>query len=122
MGKELMKTIITIATIGILAMVSDPPQRTLTASWYGEKYNGRKTASGQVFDAAKHTAASWDYPLGTKLRIWNGPRFVVVTVNDRGPAKRLLGTRQLDLSLAAFSRLADPAAGLLHNLKVEVMK
>ena len=117
-----MKTIITIATIGLLAMVSDPPKRTLTASWYGEKYNGKKTASGQVFDAAKHTAASWDYPLGTKLRIWNGPRFVVVTVNDRGPAKRLLKTRQLDLSWAAFSRLADPAAGLLHNLKVEVMK
>ena len=117
-----MKIITTIATIGILAMLSEPPQRTLTASWYGERYNGRKTASGQVFDAAKHTAASWDYPLGTKLRIWNGPRFVVVTVNDRGPAKRLLATRQLDLSLAAFSRLADPAAGLLHDLKVEVMK
>jgi rare lipoprotein A len=117
-----VKTIITIATIGILAMISEPPTRTLTASWYGKTYNGRKTASGQVFDAAKHTAASWDYPLGTKLRIWNGPRFVVVTVNDRGPAKRLLGTRQLDLSKSAFSRLADPAAGLLHNLKVEVMK
>jgi len=117
-----MKIITTIATIGILAMLPDAPKRTLTASWYGKTYNGRKTASGEVFDAAKHTAASWDYPLGTKLRIWNGPRFVVVTVNDRGPAKRLLATRQLDLSLAAFSRLADPAAGLLHDLKVEVMK
>lgn len=117
-----MKIIITIAMIGILAMLPDAPKRTVTASWYGEKYNGRKTASGQVFDAAKHTAASWDYPLWTKLRIWNGPRFVVVTITDRGPAKRLLKTRQLDLSLAAFSRLADPAAGLLHNLKVEVVK
>lgn len=117
-----MKIITAITTIGILAMLSDAPQRTLTASWYGERYNGRKTASGEVFDSKKMTAASWDYPFGTKLRVWNGSRFVVVRVNDRGPAKRLLSTRQLDLSLAAFSRLADPAAGLLHNLKVEVIK
>ena len=117
-----MKIMMAITTIGMIAMLSDAPQRTLTASWYGERCNGRKTASGEVFDASKLTAASWDYPLGTKLRVWNGPRFVVVSVNDRGPAKRLLKTRQLDLSLAAFSRLADPAAGLLHNLKVEVMK
>jgi len=117
-----MKIITAITTIGILAMLSDAPQRTLTASWYGERYNGRKTASGEVFDAGKLTAASWDYPLGTKLRVRNGSRFVVVRVNDRGPAKRLLKTRQLDLSKSAFSRLADPAAGLLHNLKVEVIK
>ena len=117
-----MKTILAITTIGMLAMLSSSSQRTLTASWYGERYNGHKTASGEVFDAKKMTAASWDYPFGTKLRVWNGSRFVVVKVNDRGPAKSLLSTRQLDLSLAAFSRLADPAAGLLHNLKVEVVK
>jgi len=117
-----MKTTITIAMIGILAMLPDAPKRTVTASWYGERYNGKKTASGEVFDAAKLTAASWDYPMGTKLRVSNGPRFVVVTVNDRGPAKHLLATRQLDLSKAAFARLADPAAGLLHNLTVEVVK
>ena len=116
-----MKIIMIITSIGILAMLSDSPQRTLTASWYGERYNGRKTASGEVFDAAKHTA-SWDYPLGTKLRVWNGPRFVVVIVNDRGPAKHLLETRQLDLSKSAFARLADPQAGLLHNLKVEIIE
>ena len=117
-----MKIITAITTIGMFAMLSNAPQRTLTASWYGERYNGRKTASGEVFDSAKLTAASWDYPMGTKLRVSNGPRFVVVTVNDRGPAKYLLATRQLDLSKAAFARLADPAAGLLHNLTVEVLR
>jgi len=96
--------------------------RTVNVSWYGKAYDGRRTASGNIIDNQKLTCASWDYPFGTKLRLRHGPKWVVVTVTDRGPAKRLLKTRQLDLSLGAFRRLADPDAGILKNVKVEVIK
>jgi rare lipoprotein A len=82
-------------------------------SWYGAECAGKKMANGQPFKPGALTCASWDYALGTKLRVTRGDRSVVVTVTDRGPAKRLLDTRRLDLSEAAFSRLAPTSAGIL---------
>ena len=115
-----MKTLISsMIVIGTLAASTG---RTVNVSWYGKDHDGRRTASGSIFDHRKLTCASWDYPFGTKLKLRHGPKWVVVTVTDRGPAKRLLKTRQLDLSREAFSRLADPDAGILKNVKVEVMK
>jgi len=117
-----MKTLITtMIVIGALA-ASSTGKRTVNASWYGPRYDGRPTSSGQIFDHRKLTCASWDYPLGTKLRLRHGPRFVVVEVNDRGPAKHLLGTRQIDLSLGAYRRLADPASGIIKNVEITVIK
>lgn len=85
----------------------------LTASWYGyEIQRGSLMANGQPFNPAALTCASWSYPLGTRLRVARGTNAVVVTVTDRGPAKRLLRTRQIDLSRAAFARLAPLRDGL----------
>lgn len=78
--------------------------RVVMASWYGPKFNGRVTASGQIFDQNDLTAAHRSLPFGTKLRVTNlrNGRSVLVTVNDRGPYCR---NRQLDLSLGAARRL-----------------
>jgi len=83
-----------------------------TASWYGEQRQGRKMANGQPFDCHKLTAASWYFPLGTKIRVVNvkNGESVVVTITDRGPNLRL--HRILDLSEAAAERLGYVGQGL----------
>ena len=88
-----------------------PPTVTVTASWYGDECAGNLTASGEVFEPRDMTAAMWDVPFGTRVRVQLGPRSVVVRINDRGPAKRL--NRGIDLSRAAFAKLADTDAGLI---------
>lgn len=79
---------------------------TLTgkASYYAERFNGRKTASGELFDSEKMTAAHRTLPFGTVVRVLDPQtnRSVVVTINDRGPyAKRKI----IDLSRAAAEDL-----------------
>jgi len=83
-----------------------------TASWYGKQHQGRKMANGQRFDRHKLTAASWDFPLGTTLRVVNmkNGNSVLVTITDRGPNHRL--HRILDLSEAAASNLDYVDKGL----------
>ena len=83
-----------------------------TASWYGKQHQGRKMANGQRFDRRKLTAASWDFPLGTTLRVVNmkNGNSVVVTITDRGPNHRL--HRILDLSEAAATNLDYVDTGL----------
>lgn len=74
------------------------------ASWYGEAFQGRQTASGEPFDQRKLTAAHRTLPFGTYVevtRLDNGKR-VVVRINDRGP---FVGGRIIDLSRAAAERL-----------------
>ena len=83
-----------------------------TASWYGADRQGKKMANGQPFDCHKLTAASWYFPLGTKIRVVNvvNGESVVVTITDRGPNLRL--HRILDLSQAAAERLGYVGQGL----------
>lgn len=80
------------------------------ASYYGEGFDGKKTASGEIFDSDDFTCAHRTLPFGTKLkvtRIKTGAS-VVVRVNDRGPyAKK----RVLDLSEAAGKALGLDKAG-----------
>ena len=87
------------------------PALTGIASWYGEHWQGRKTASGTRFDVAKLTAAHRDLPLNTRVRVTNllNGRSVEVLVNDRGP---YVGKRVLDLSEAAAKRLGMIKRGL----------
>ncbi|MCX6923652.1 MAG: septal ring lytic transglycosylase RlpA family protein [Verrucomicrobia bacterium] len=89
------------------------------ASWYGEEHRGKIMANGKRFNPDLFTAASWFYPLGTKVRVTfalplQPPRSVVVTITDRGPAKELVRDgRIIDLSHAPFKRLAPPYLGLV---------
>lgn len=89
------------------------------ASWYGEAQRGKLMANGRPFNPDELTAASWFYPLGTRLhvrlRTAGTRRSVIVTVTDRGPALRLVQEgRIIDLSRAAFLRLASPDRGLVQ--------
>jgi rare lipoprotein A (peptidoglycan hydrolase) len=84
------------------------------ASWYGEEHRGLQMANGERFDPNDLTAASWFFTLGTKVAVTHADRTVVVKITDRGPAKRLLQEgRKIDLSRAAFAKLADPNLGLI---------
>nr|WP_081942902.1 septal ring lytic transglycosylase RlpA family protein [Myxosarcina sp. GI1] len=70
------------------------------ASWYGPKFHGRPTASGEQFNQNAHTAAHPSLPFGTQVKVTNvnNGRSVVVRINDRGP---FVGGRIIDLSAAA---------------------
>ena len=95
------------------------PVQTGVASYYADKYQGRRTASGERFDQRKMTAAHRTLPFGTKVRVTdpaNG-RSVVVRVNDRGP---FVKGRVIDLSRAAAERLGIVRAGLA-DVRIEVL-
>lgn len=81
------------------------------ASWYGVAHQGKAMANGRPFNRHAMTAASWNYPLGTKVRVTAGSKSIVVTITDRGPAKRL--RRVIDLSEAAFGKLANTGKGVI---------
>lgn len=74
------------------------------ASWYGRKYHGRPTASGEVYDMFQLTAAHPTMPLPSYARVSNpaNGRSVLVRVNDRGP---FVDGRVIDLSYAAAHRI-----------------
>lgn len=87
------------------------------ASYYADKFNGRRTASGKRFDNNKYTAAHRKLPFGTKLRVTNeaNKKSVVVVINDRGPFTR---GRDIDLSKRAFMDIASSRYG--GSLKVTI--
>jgi rare lipoprotein A (peptidoglycan hydrolase) len=78
-----------------------------TASWYGPSFQGRKTASGDIFDQNKLTAASRTLPFGTRLTVQNmqNGKSCEVVINDRGP---YVSGRGLDLSLGAARQIDMP--------------
>ncbi len=74
------------------------------ASWYGSKFHGKPTSSGETYDMYGMTAAHKTLPLPTRVRVTNlrNGRSVVVTVNDRGP---FVDDRLIDMSYAAAMQL-----------------
>lgn len=82
-----------------------------TASWYGEAYRGRTMANGQPFDPDAITCAARDWPLRTVLRVRgvDSGALVIVIVTDVGPARRTGCV--VDLSRAAFARIAPLERG-----------
>lgn len=91
------------------------------ATWYGQSHRGKLMANGKPFNPDALTAASWDYPLGTKLRIIHDKKSVVVEVTDRGGAKKFFQIgRTIDLSRAAFSQLAPTQEGSISVRIVRV--
>lgn len=94
--------------------------RALTASWYEKsKRRDGKTASGQPFDPNALTAASWEF-YGKRLKVTGPYGPVEVFCNDKGPARKYLKTRQLDLSRRAFELICPLEAGLVA-VTVEVL-
>lgn len=89
------------------------------ASYYSNKFNGRRTASGERFDNKKLTAAHRKFAFGTKVRVTNlrNGRSIIVKINDRGPHVR---SREIDLSRKAFMYLASNKGGGEMRVKIEV--
>jgi rare lipoprotein A (peptidoglycan hydrolase) len=91
------------------------------ASWYGVDFNGRLTASGEVYDMYEMTAAHKTLPLGTVVKVHNldNGKDVTVTVNDRGP---YVEGRVIDLSRKAARALGMREDGTAHvRLEVKSM-
>jgi rare lipoprotein A len=90
------------------------------ASWYGSKYHGKRTSSGQVYNRHKLTAAHNGLPLGTTVKVTNtaNGESVVVYINDRGPFR---GARIIDLSEAAARKIDYHKEGLA-KVTVEVLE
>lgn len=92
---------------------------TGNASWYGESYRGKRMANGQPFTPDALTCAAWEWPLGTTLLVTHRHRTVRVVVTDRGPAAKF-PDRIVDLSRAAFARIADTRHGVVRvTVRVE---
>jgi len=90
------------------------------ASWYGPGFNGKKTASGEIFDETKLTAAHKTIPLGRRARVThlgNG-KSVEVLINDRGP---YVEGRMIDLSHAAAKVLGMIDDGIA-KVQVELLR
>ena len=88
-------------------------------AYYGHKFAGRKTASGQRFNPGAMTMAHKSLPFGTQVRVTNlkNKRSVVLRVNDRGPTQP---DRIGDVSLAAARKLGMLRSGVI-DAKVEVV-
>ncbi len=90
------------------------------ASYYADKYHGRRTACGEIYDKHKLTAAHRTLPCGTMVKVTNleNGRSVVVRINDRGPFRK---GRIIDLSYEAARRLKMIRKGVV-KVKVEVLR
>jgi rare lipoprotein A len=88
-----------------------PPSETGIASWYGAPYHGQRSASGEIYDQEKLTAAHRTLPFGTRVRVRRPDRggSVVVRINDRGP---FVKSRVIDLSHAAAVQLGMTDGGV----------
>lgn len=91
------------------------------ASYYADKFTGRRTASGKIFDNKKYTAAHRKFPFGTKLRITNeaNGKSVIVEVTDRGPFTK---GKEIDLTKKAFMEIASARYGGHLKVTIEVMQ
>lgn len=91
------------------------------ASYYADKFNGKRTANGEKFSNSKNTAAHRKFPFGTILKITNesNGKFVIVKVNDRGPFSK---GREIDLSKKAFMELATNKNTGVLKVKIEILE
>jgi len=90
------------------------------ASYYADKYQKQKTASGELYKHDLKTAAHRKLPFGTKVKVTNiaNGKSVVVKINDRGP---FVKGRIIDLSKSAFSSIGNTSAGFI-KVKIDVIR
>ena len=89
-------------------------------SWYGGKFHGRKTASGEKYDMYASTGASPDLPFGSLIRVSNPKTHTsqLVRINDRGP---FVDDRELDVSYLVACKLGIQDAGVAR-LRIELLE
>src|ERR1700732_1040957 len=100
--------------------VKTKPYQVGTASWYGQIFDGKPTASGEPYDMYDMTAAHLKLPMGSYVRVTNlgNGRAVVVRVNDRGP---IVPGRIIDLSYGAAQALQFKQRGL-QRVRLDLVK
>lgn len=94
--------------------------QTGQASYYADKFQNRKTASGALYKRELHTAAHRKLPFGSRVKVTNtaNGKSVVVKINDRGP---FVSGRIIDLSKSAFSSIARTSLGVI-DVRIEVLR
>ena len=114
MKRAILVIIMMISTLGLFSFKNNATdaKKTSFASYYHDKFNGRKTASGEIFSNSKLTAAHRTLPFGTEVKVTNlrTGKSVVVEINDRGPFH---SSRALDLSKAAFNSIGNHKNGTM---------
>src|SRR3990172_6492056 len=116
-GVALVFLLAACAKPSVVTVPPPPPgfvgyEETGTASWYGEPYHGRQTASGEVYDMSQMTAAHRRLPFGSWVVVENllNRRTVEVRITEIGP---FIGDRMLDLSQAAARGLGAVGPGTI---------
>lgn len=97
-----------------------PGYKSTSVSYYANKFDGKKTASGETYRHSKMTGAHKSLSFGTKVEIVNveNDKSVIITVNDRGPLKP---SREFDLSQGAFKKISNLNAGIV-KVKYRILK
>lgn len=111
---RLVVLILSLAAVAATQAAAEDPvvyREEGTASYYADKFEGKKTASGERFDQDKLTAAHPELPLGSEVTVKNPEtgKEIEVEVNDRGP---YVGSRDIDLSKAAAKELGITEEGV----------
>jgi rare lipoprotein A len=108
-----------VGPMPLIRPVLAPTGEVGVASWYGIEFQGRHTASGELFDNNKLTAAHPNLPFGTTVCVTNlkNHESAVLKINDRGPG---VGTRAIDVSWEAAKKLGFLEAGLA-KVKIDVI-
>ncbi len=119
--KKLQKTTVLILLIGVLILAAMQTNDAIIgkASYYANKFHGRKTASGEIYNKNKFTAAHRNYPFGTKVKVTNlsNNETIMVRINDRGP---FVKNRIIDISYAAAKKIGMIKKGVI-KVKIEVI-
>jgi rare lipoprotein A len=98
-----------------------PFKKGAHASYYGERFHGRRTASGKKYDMNKLTAAHKKLPFGTIVKVTNevNGKSVIVEITDRGPFVR---GREIDLSKKAFFTISKTSGAGYIKATLEVLQ
>ena len=129
MKYSLHRLIIVLVSAAILGCSSAPPRDESEwigytekgkASFYADRHQFKKTASGALYNHDLKTAAHRTIPFGSKIEVTNinNGKSIVVVINDRGP---FVKGRIIDLSKSAFSGIGNTSSGLL-NVEIEVIE
>jgi rare lipoprotein A len=108
-------------TIAVYKGKFKPFKRKAHASYYAEKFNGRRTASGKKYDSSRLTAAHKKLPFGTMVKVTNesNGKSVIVEINDRGPFVR---GREIDLSRKAFMAIVGNKRSGMAIVTIEILQ
>jgi rare lipoprotein A len=125
-NKTMAITIADTTETATIAVKAEEPKLTLykasaLATYYADKFNGRKTCSGEKFHNTKYTAAHMKLPFGTMVRVTNesNGKFVDVKVNDRGPFSKKL---EIDLTKKAYMDIASNKNSGSFKVKIEILE